>query len=425
MPKHVSIIGHVQAEADEYTGPEREVTVDVSNWRLRVHDGVTPGGTVVPKMTDVTSAVQVLASQTEDALEAISAQITGEGSLTEELAALADVVAGKAASDHAHTIEDISGGDPEESIIAALLAATTPEEVVTILGLGDVAIENVVPIEKGGTGATTASAALAALGVTIGTDPGDLAPLGANSRLARSVMAYNLGQWDEGANITGDATLTAADSVGFLRVATNADSATVTLPSIAAAALGEIIIYRYGAGAVNIVRAGSDVIEDGLTSISVPNQFDILILRATEDRWKVAAYMPYSATPLLQPLPTASQAEAEAGSSNTTLMTPLRVAQAINSLAVSGVGVDQTWQSVAGSRSTNTSYQNTTGKPIMVAAVADDIPEGAAGGFDVSPDNSTWVGVGLVGFSYFVVPDGWYYRRLGVITTSYPWAELR
>jgi hypothetical protein len=63
----------------------------------------------------------------------------------------------------------------------------------------------------------------------------------------------------------------------------------------------------------------------------------------------------------------ASQAEAEAGTAADKLMTPERTGEAILALAPeSGLGIDQSWSFVTGSRALNTTYTNTTGKPIMV-----------------------------------------------------------
>ena len=59
----------------------------------------------------------------------------------------------------------------------------------------------------------------------------------------------------------------------------------------------------------------------------------------------------------------ATQAGAVAGTNNSTLMTPLRTAQAIG---VNSIGVGQTWQNVASSRANDTNYVNSTGRAIMV-----------------------------------------------------------
>lgn len=84
----------------------------------------------------------------------------------------------------------------------------------------------------------------------------------------------------------------------------------------------------------------------------------------------------------------ASQTEAEEGKEKTKVMTPERTAQAIAALGLKlgttpgravaaddprlgagGVGVDQTWQVMTASRSLNTTYTNTTDKPIMISVV--------------------------------------------------------
>ena len=91
------------------------------------------------------------------------------------------------------------------------------------------------------------------------------------------------------------------------------------------------------------------------------------------------------------------------------------------------LGVNQTWQDVAGSRSASTSYQNTTGKPITV--LIDD--NGGSNSFQVSTDNSTW----LTLYTYpsgtgnyekapvtVIIPNNHYYRFTGAFTR---WSELR
>jgi hypothetical protein len=93
--------------------------------------------------------------------------------------------------------------------------------------------------------------------------------------------------------------------------------------------------------------------------------------------------------------------------------------------AGSGTTDGQTWQSV--SRSGGVTYQNTTGKPIMVA-VEDN--QGNYSPYQVSTDGSNWVTIGRIGansqhsFS-FIVPNGHYYRNANSGITPEVWAELR
>lgn len=123
----------------------------------------------------------------------------------------------------------------------------------------------------------------------------------------------------------------------------------------------------------------------------------------------------------------ATLAEAQVGTSNVKVMTPLRVKDAINTNVI---GVAQTWQDVQASRTHSTSYQNTTGKPIFVAIAAD--ANSATRRAQVSVDNATWINVGFfVEFSgsrqsnaNFIVPNLWYYRTSGAMSFV-NWSELR
>ena len=120
----------------------------------------------------------------------------------------------------------------------------------------------------------------------------------------------------------------------------------------------------------------------------------------------------------------ASVAEAQAGSDNTQIMTPLRTAQAISALAVS-VGVGQSWSDVTASRAAGTSYQNTTGKPIMVAIRGN---ANSTHYLQVSSDGSSWISIASTlaanANMNAVVPDTHYYR-LQSGATFLGWSELR
>ena len=91
------------------------------------------------------------------------------------------------------------------------------------------------------------------------------------------------------------------------------------------------------------------------------------------------------------------------------------------------IGVGQTWQNP--SRVVGTSYQNTTGRPIMVSVATTISGERY---LQVSTNNSSWVSVGTLGghggindsgASQAIVPNGHYYRATG--GTLNVWAELR
>lgn len=88
------------------------------------------------------------------------------------------------------------------------------------------------------------------------------------------------------------------------------------------------------------------------------------------------------------------------------------------------LGWGQTWQDVTGSRSANTAYQNTTGKPISVSVFVGAI--GATRALEVSADNSNWVEVANTttggGNMQAIVPPGHYYRMNGGF---HLWREFR
>lgn len=136
----------------------------------------------------------------------------------------------------------------------------------------------------------------------------------------------------------------------------------------------------------------------------------------------------------------------EAGTSTTeSLVSPAKVKSAISSLSL---GSGQVWQEVTVSRAFNTSYQNTTNKPIQVSiyASADDISSGIAPvtgsiRFQVSTNGSTWVdaahgflertgSAGSYGRFYnscVIVPNAHYYKLYTTAGSQnlYSWTELR
>ena len=125
-----------------------------------------------------------------------------------------------------------------------------------------------------------------------------------------------------------------------------------------------------------------------------------------------------------------STATWQAGTGTTeSLVSPAKVKAAVVANVPDPIGVNQTWQNMAGSRSVGTSYQNTTGRPIMVSICTNAV---SRANFQVSTDNSTWITVGaLAGYgnigdeksSQVIVPDNHYYRATG--GSLQIWAELR
>jgi len=89
-------------------------------------------------------------------------------------------------------------------------------------------------------------------------------------------------------------------------------------------------------------------------------------------------------------------------------------------------GVAQTWQDVKASRAVNTSYQNTTGKPIEVSIRYLN----GASSIAVSPNNFYWITVADFtgsdsGPMSVVIPNNQYYKLAAIGGTINTWAELR
>jgi len=115
------------------------------------------------------------------------------------------------------------------------------------------------------------------------------------------------------------------------------------------------------------------------------------------------------------------------------LVSPAKVAASATEVVGDyALGVGQTWQSLTGSRALNTTYQNTTGRPISVSVVTQ--PEsGKTSSFEVSPNSNMSSSVvisrqkdinGLT-TDNGIIPNNIYYKlnlSNGFISS---WAELR
>lgn len=236
---------------------------------------------------------------------------------------------------------------------------------VTITG-GSISGITDLAIADGGTGASTAAAALVNLGLTA-----TAAELNTLDGITASVAELNILD-----GVTSTATeLNILDGVTATAAEINAlDGITATVTEL-----------NY---------------TDGVTS-NIQTQLDT---KAPLD------------SPALTGTPTAPTASE--GTSSTQLATTAFVQTEAGKM----IGVGQTWQTPT--RTHSTSYQNTSGEPIMVAISVD----GSTRNIQVSVDGSSWIGVfqtpsGRAGTS-FIVPNNWYYRIDGSTTVVY-WAELR
>ena len=109
------------------------------------------------------------------------------------------------------------------------------------------------------------------------------------------------------------------------------------------------------------------------------------------------------------------------------LVSPAQVIAAAKSVSL---GWGQTWQDMSGSRTSNTAYQNTTGRPIQISVgwALSNVAE-----IKVSSDGTTYVTVTYTSYSSdyhdvapIIIPDDHYYKLEGTGTiTIGRWAELR
>lgn len=119
----------------------------------------------------------------------------------------------------------------------------------------------------------------------------------------------------------------------------------------------------------------------------------------------------------------ATQAEAEAGTNNDQLMTPLRTLQAIDQFAIAR---GATWTRVEGSRSFGTEYQNADDKPMEVlirkSTGTNDMSVymGATSGALTLVTAAPPVNYAQIGF---IVPPEWYYRVESADSLQF-WSEL-
>ena len=94
------------------------------------------------------------------------------------------------------------------------------------------------------------------------------------------------------------------------------------------------------------------------------------------------------------------------------------------------VGIGQTWQDVAGSRAINSTYTNTTGKPIQVSVIVSANPNQTSAtlvvnGLNVARIQNQFGDRALVGSLSAIVPDGVSYSVSASSSSIVSWSELR
>lgn len=258
------------------------------------------------------------------------------------------------------------------------------------------------PITAGGTGATTAAGARANLGLVTGTN----------------VQAYDAGLTSIAGLTTEADRMIYTTAMDTYAVTPLTAAARTVLDDTSVAAMRNTL----GVGA-GFVAAGTEVTD-----------FDDVAANGLYWGGASASNMPGTANihTLLHVFVNANlSTQIATDVSTNTIYKRTRIAGTWNAWAdirrdENGIGVSQTWQDVSGSRSDGTSYQNTTGKPIMVSVNSDQ-----DGLLQVSTDNATWVTVGRFIDSSndrttctTIVPNNHYYRTSGAAGFNM-WVELR
>lgn len=116
--------------------------------------------------------------------------------------------------------------------------------------------------------------------------------------------------------------------------------------------------------------------------------------------------------------------------SDTSLATQQSIKAYVNTTAI---GVGQTWQNVLSSRSKNTWFQNTTGRPIqaVISIRADGTNDGSVQVATDSSSSSTYIDIAILGFdssesgTTITIPNNYYYRYASTGTFLRTWCELR
>lgn len=122
----------------------------------------------------------------------------------------------------------------------------------------------------------------------------------------------------------------------------------------------------------------------------------------------------------------ASTAQAQAGTSNTVLMTPLRTKEWADSKVL---GINQTWQNLTASRALNTTYTNTTDRPIQLMVDVRD--SGGVGSLTFDINGITWTVTDPVGGDVIpilfspIIPANNTYRLASSGVNLHKWLELR
>jgi hypothetical protein len=118
MADQLQLRGGPTAQSETFVGAEREITVDTGLKRLRIHDGVTPGGHLVELSASAAASRSVVAVDSANNLEAVRAalQQTIDDAIVARNAAIAagDTATLSSANSYTDTkVTEVLGGAPD------------------------------------------------------------------------------------------------------------------------------------------------------------------------------------------------------------------------------------------------------------------------------------------------------------------------
>ncbi len=117
MASQLQLRGGTTAEHGSFTGEIRELTVDTTLKALRLHDGVTAGGTVIVGLSDIQALITALSDSTSTSL---STEVSNRTSAIANLTSLISTAAADRASENTQLAADFAAAD-----VTSLASANT------------------------------------------------------------------------------------------------------------------------------------------------------------------------------------------------------------------------------------------------------------------------------------------------------------
>lgn len=131
MPLRVQILGHSPIDAAAFVGLEREVTFELVNNRLRLHDNITPGGIIIPNADQISVLISALGTTLTANIDALTANKMNRSVITDAN----EVVIGTAANTEATLA--MAAQTMLARLAAGDVVAATPVEIRTLLTIDD------------------------------------------------------------------------------------------------------------------------------------------------------------------------------------------------------------------------------------------------------------------------------------------------